>query len=242
MKAFITFLAISLFTLNAYAVNATHGMVLFGKEKLMGYHLPMTHGVHAYQVIFEYEVPEDMKEKILAAGEDDYLTFVPEPFDLVKFIASPHAITGDIYKGHFEQEGVLLFSNVTLNNPKLQYAVNIKKPLPQGNDFNSYKLAGTATDLYLIHLLDGGSKVDQIFKATLKNATPIDLELAQNAIRFGINNIGSKLFKVYDEAVFFVDLIDRHDPKCYPLITRACQATKILKLDLPELYFTDSVM
>jgi hypothetical protein len=224
-------------------VNATHGMVLFGKEKLMAYHLPMFHNIHAYQVIFEYEVPADIKEKIIAASEDNYLTFVPAPFGLEDFMANPHEIKGDVYSGHFEKDGVLFLSNVTLMAPKMIYNAGIKKPMPRGNNFNTYKLVGTPTDLYFIHLLEGGDPVDQIFKAALSIPTPQQTALAQTALNNeGNSYLGIKLLSEKDNAVLMVDYINKKDPKCHPLITRACQVTQMLTLSLTELLFTDFVM
>ncbi len=246
MKALITFLALSLFTFNTYAMNATHGMVLFGKEKLMAYHLPMFHKVHAYQVIFEYEVSADLKEKIMAAGKDTYLTFVPAPFDLEKFIANPHPIKGDIYSGHFEKDGVVIYSDVTLENPKMIYQAGIIKPMPRGTGINNYKLVGTPGDLYAVHLLDGGTQMDQIFKGEVNLESALQVKLTQKAINenYLISSYNYELLKEGDLGTIpFDSAIDMKDPNCYPRVLRSCHIYyHELQVKLPNLYFTDSVM
>ncbi len=171
MKVLLTFLALSLFSANTYAAKATHGMVLFGKEHLMAYHLPMFHKIHAKQVVFSYTLPQLLKDQLLSY-QDALLTFVPEPFDLDAFLAAPHPLKGDVYLGHFEKDGELVMSGVTLENVYVQYNKPLKKP--EGLE-NHYVFFGTQTDLYQVHLIDGGLPVDHILKAST-TAKPWEFE------------------------------------------------------------------
>lgn len=236
----LTFLFLSLFSFASYAVDATHGMVLFGQEKLMAYHLPMFHKVHAFQVIFEYEVPAELKQKLVDAGQGTYLTFVPAPFDLEKFIANPHPIKGDVYSGHFEKDGVLIFSDVTLENPKMIYQAAIIKPKPRGTGIEDYKLIGTAIDAYAVHLLNGGQKMDQIFKLKI---APEQIEMAKKAIEGNllVSSYSHELFKEGDQQTIVIQ--DKLDPRCYPIARRSCDLSqKELEVNFQTLYFTDLVM
>ena len=238
MKVIISFLLLSLISFSSYAIDATHGMVLFGQEKLMAYHLPMFHKIHAFQVIFEYEVSTQLKEKLLSAGQSNYLTFVPAPFDLEKFLENPHVLKGDVYSGHFEQNGTLILSNITLENPKLIYQAAIKKPVPRGNGIEEYKLVGTPSDFYAVHLLNGGQKMDQIFKLDISTA---QTKLAQTALdkNYHLSSFGYELFKEDDQASIFI--IDKDNPNCHPFVLRSC-IQKELEIKLQNLYFADSVM
>jgi hypothetical protein len=169
LKALFIFISLTVFSLNAQATLGTHGMVLFGQEKLMAYHLPMFHKIHAYQVIFEYALPNLEKEQILTLLKNQtLLTFVPHPFDLEKFMLNPHPLKGDLYNGHFEKDGVIAISGITLENPKITYKAAITKN--NGKAKETYKLVGTPIDLYLVHLLDGGTHVDQIVKININPA------------------------------------------------------------------------
>ncbi len=241
MKGLMIFFAVSIFSLNVYAINATHGMVLFGTDKFMAYHLPMYHKIHAYQVLIEFDVASAIKEKIKDLEKDSYLTFVPEPFDLEKFIAKPHPLKGDVYLGHFEKDGVVMMSDVDLVNPVILYASGIKKPLPRGTGINDYKLIGTPKDLYAVHLLNGGDQMDQIFKVHGSSS-----ELAQKAIDKNVllQSTGYELFKEGDSGTIYFDAnIDRNDPNCQPIILRSCKISyDWLRLDLFKIYFSDSVM
>lgn len=40
---------------------STHGMLIFGKNKIYAYHLPMFHSPHNYQIILELELDETAK-------------------------------------------------------------------------------------------------------------------------------------------------------------------------------------
>lgn len=172
MKVLITLLATCLFSLSAFAIDATHGMVLFGKEKVYAYHLPMFHKVHNKQMVLTFDLSKEVKDQIVNLQDTTFLTFVPAPFDLEEFIKAPFSLIGDLYSGHFEQDGVLIMSGVTLVNPKIEYVKDLTQP--SGSKTESYKIFGTATDTYALHLLDGGSAVDKIFKLTSTYMTNFD--------------------------------------------------------------------
>ena len=164
MKVLMTLLATCLFSLSANALDVTHGIVLFGKEKLYASHLPMFHAPHDKQVVFTYEVDQTIKEQIVLNQDNQYLTFVPAPFDLNKFVAAPFAITGDIYLGHFEKEGVLLLSGVTLKNPKIEF-LKENLHLAGRQTLPSFKIFGTKNDTYALYVNDGMAS-DHVYKLT----------------------------------------------------------------------------
>lgn len=249
MKAIMTVLALALISLNTWAIDATHGMVLFGSEKLMAYHLPMFHNIHAKQVVLEYTVPEKLKAKLLSIQTEDFLTFVPEKFDLEKFLVRPFPLKGDVYKGHFEKDGELIISDVTLENITIIHARNLTKVKYIGSD--RYKLVGTPTDLYLIHLLDGGKHVDHIIKATINTVLNDAVKLTNKAITAGYNLVSeSGLLKDDSVSTMYLPLtgmMNPRDPACYPLITRACkiwsyEENNELEIMVGKTYFTDDVM
>lgn len=225
MKVLIAIIATCLFSLNVMAVDATHGMVLFGKEKLHAYHLPMFHKVHNKQMVLTFDVPSDIKTKIVNFEETQFLTFVPAPFDLEKFIKAPFDLTGDIYSGHFEQDGVLVLSGVTLKNPKIEYLQDLVNPT--GANTESYKVFGTPKDAYALHLLNGGSAVDKIFKLTATYMTNFDYAVSA--------------FNLYN-----LELNGSYSMKTAPgkCPSRNCgePAVTYATFTVESLYFSDSVM
>lgn len=163
MKVLLNLILLSFLSSSAYAIEAIHGMVLFGQDKLMAYHLPMFHKIHSKQIVLELVTSPELKTELSERQQNgELLTFVPVPFDLEKFLASPHALTGDIYLGHFEKDGVVIHESITLNVKEILMNENLTKN--NGSGLNNYRLVGTEKDAYALHMLDGGTHQDQIFK------------------------------------------------------------------------------
>ena len=229
MKSFVLFTILALSSLQAKAIDATHGMVIFGKEKLYAYHLPMFHKVHNKQIIFTFDIPNEVKATILKAENSNYLTFVPAPFDLDKFIAAPFNLTGDLYVGHFEKNGTVILAGITLVNPKIIYLNELKKTLTH---IENYKLLGTPTDTYALHIINGEEAIDQIFKLNPTFGNP---DIIQDVIsnNFLSNN---KLLDLNSE--YSISTLPGRCP------SRLCgtPAKTIATFKTESLYFEDDVM
>lgn len=227
MKVLITLLATCLFSLSAFAIDATHGMVLFGKEKVYAYHLPMFHKVHNKQVVLTFDLSKSVKDQIVNLQDTTFLTFVPAPFDLEKFLTAPFNLTGDVYSGHFEQDGVLIMSGVTLVNPKIEYVKELIQPT--GSTLETYKVFGTKNDTYALHLINGGMAVDQIFKLTTIEAYDFDYAVSYKDITASAFKPGN----VYS--------INTPAGKC-PSRNCGDPGTTLATFKVDSLYFSDSVM
>ncbi|AUN97177.1 hypothetical protein C0V70_03440 [Bacteriovorax stolpii] len=234
MKVLISFLFLCLLSFHTYAVEATHGMVLFGQEKLMAYHLPMYHKIHNKQVVLEYSLSAELKTKLLShMTEGQFLTFVPAPFDLEAFLLKPHALVGDVYAGHFEKEGVVVMENVTLDNVKVLYQRTLIKPNAQANH---YLLFGTPSDLYEVHLLNGGLQVDHILKASVNASDLATVNLTNYAMNTYSPVISEELLNDKEESS--IELFYE-----VPCRRRHCDTvTKKLKVTAEKTYFKDDVM
>lgn len=227
MKVLITLLATCLFSLSSFAVDATHGMVLFGKEKVYAYHLPMFHKVHNKQMVLTFDLSKAVKDQIVNLQDTTFLTFVPAPFDLEKFIAAPFDLTGDVYSGHFEQDGVLVISGVTLVNPKIEYVQDLVQPT--GTDVQTYKVFGTKNDTYALHLINGGSAIDQIFKLTTVETTGFDFAVSYKNLTATTLTLGEPYS------------ISTPPGKC-PSRNCGTPGQDLATFKVDSLYFTDSVM
>lgn len=227
MKVLIAILATCLFSLNAMALDATHGMVIFGKEKLHAYHLPMFHAPHNKQLVITFDVPADVKSQIADLQNTTYLTFVPAPFDLESFIKSPFNLKGDVYAGHFEQDGVVVLSDVTIVNPKIEFVMDLAKPAHHG--IETYKVFGTKDDAYALHLINGGSAVDQIYALNIAYADDVHFDYAIK--NFNLYNI--KLNGSYS--------LETAAGKC-PSRNCGTPGDVLATFTVESLYFTDSIM
>lgn len=227
MKVLITLLATCLFSLSAMAVDATHGMVLFGKEKVYAYHLPMFHKVHNKQMVLSFDLSPTSKDQIVNLQATKFLTFVPAQFDLEKFIAAPFDLTGDVYSGHFEQDGVLVMSGVTLINPKIEYLQDLVNPM--GKQTEMFKVFGTQNDAYALYLINGGDAVDKIFKLTTTFMKRVDFHsLIQNHFLYNLELNGSYSMQ-------------SPDGKC-PSRNCGTPGDILATFSVDSLYFSDSVM
>lgn len=227
MKVLITLLTTCLFSLSSFAVDATHGMVLFGKEKVYAYHLPMFHKVHNKQMVLTFDLSKAAKDQIMNLQDTTFLTFVPAPFDLDKFIAAPFDLTGDVYSGHFEQDGVVVMSGVTLVNPKIEYLKELVQP--SGTVGETYKIFGTKNDTYALHLINGGMAIDLIFKLTTLEAYDFDYAI-------GYKNLIVNELKPGD-----VYTISTPPGKC-PSRNCGTPGQDLATFKIESTYFTDSIM
>lgn len=200
----------------------------------MAYHLPMYHKIHAKQVVLEYTLPESLKAKLLSyTSEGQLLTFVPAPFDLEAFLLKPHALTGDVYLGHFEKDGEVVMEGVTLDDVKVLYQRSLIKASGQ---MNHYLLFGTPSDLYEVHLLNGGAQVDHIVKASVDTSNATVVNLAKEAIHSWYPVLSKELLNEQD--VSTVELFFE-----VPCRRRLCDTiTKKLDVTAQKTYFKDDVM
>ena len=132
-----------------------HGMLLFGSEsEIFASHLPMFHAPHHYQVVLELGLSEQKLDlalrkrlaKIQSAsysapvnetGQATYatvLTLAPERFELARLhpnaADSEHALQqfkADIYLGHFERGGTLLFEGATVQIKQVHFFAELPR-------------------------------------------------------------------------------------------------------------------
>lgn len=233
MKVLLTFLFLIFSSIQIEAAEAFHGMVIFGKDKLYAYHLPMFHHVHNKQMVLTFEVPQNVKNVITKFQDDNYLTFVPSMFDLDKFIANPFALTGDLYAGHFEKKGVILLKDITLLNPQIVYLNTISKDSnnESGAKLELYKFFGTSSDIYALHLINGGEEIDQIFKLTPTKGNAVNIE---NVIHY--RNLSN--YKLLELNLQY----DVSDLSCRTRLCDEDSGKNLATFKTEALYFEDQVM
>ncbi|MCF2860480.1 hypothetical protein L1286_23740 [Pseudoalteromonas sp. SMS1] len=102
-------------------------MALFTiNDRIYASHLPMPHGMHAVQFIFETQLPSQYKAQLMPLLNDRTLVTVrPETLSLNKLRAGQLTqFKGDVFIGHFERSGknkypaiTLTVQNIILNEP-----------------------------------------------------------------------------------------------------------------------------
>lgn len=149
---------------------AVHGMVIFGKEKVYAYHLPMFHSPHNYQVILEIQFDKqttlDFKRDQELNSEHSTYTIEPERFVLPEMIAQPRPFKVNIYRGHFERGGVKVFSDVTVQIVDVLYA-NTLDPLAEKSETLKYLIFGNPREQYAAHLLTNKPDFDQLLRVSV---------------------------------------------------------------------------
>jgi hypothetical protein len=153
---------------------STHGMLLFGSEKIYASHLPMFHSPHDYQIILELELSKSEKQKYISDKNKNpnYTTYTiePEKFVLPDMINNPMPFKVNLYRGHFERGGFEILKNITV---KIVQIVYFKKFNPEEVKTKStnFILFGNEKEQFLAHEITNKPDFEQIIevKTNLKS-------------------------------------------------------------------------
>jgi hypothetical protein len=183
---FISFILISFFTFaNAQEHHekstqdkpSTHGMLVFGKEKIYASHLPMFHSPHDYQIILELEFDKTTQTLFVTDQENnpEYSTYTiePEKFVLPEMIHNPKPFKANLYRGHFERGGTKIASDINITIKTVIYydKFNTNKARTAANTFISF---GNEKENFIAHQISNKPDFDQIIQ--IKKANNILLE------------------------------------------------------------------
>ncbi len=125
------------------AYVGVHGMVLMNKSStIFAYHLPLYHKPHDVQLLYKLDVKDVALMQLVR--DNDMVTIKPKPFNLQRLIRGEKvALEADVYAGHFERDGMLVYKNVTLNFAEKLYVRKLDKLEPsskkQEYDVVSYR-------------------------------------------------------------------------------------------------------
>ena len=145
---------------------AGHGMVVFGKDTVYFYHLPMWSGVHAWQIVLEVALDANamqLYQDDLAAGSK-LNSFSPNSFKLAS-LAPGFAITGTLFHGHFEQGGTPLGGGDGAPATAVVKRILMVTPLKPTNPALTaplYRVFGAGSEWYAAHVASRRPDYDQI--------------------------------------------------------------------------------
>ncbi|WNG14586.1 hypothetical protein [Cystobacter fuscus] len=155
--------------------TGVHGMVVFGDQGLYLYHLPMWHGLHAWQIVIEARPDEEgrrLYDSDRAAGSP-LVTFEPEPFALAS-LKPGFTLEGTLHHGHFEQGGTPLPSadraakvSFTVQRLLMVKALNPTDPAPSRA---SYRVFGRDGEWFGVHVASRAPDFDQILRLETRSA------------------------------------------------------------------------
>ncbi len=103
------------------AYMGTHGMVLVSQSStIYAAHLPTYQKPHDVQLLYKLET-KDLA--LLQTVRDGQLTTIkPQPFNLDQLMRGDKmTIIADVYSGHFERDGMLVYKDMPLNFTKQLY-------------------------------------------------------------------------------------------------------------------------
>jgi hypothetical protein len=188
MKLYFTVVAILLFTVSmaqhghdvvASDKPSTHGMLIFGKEKIYASHLPLFHTPHDYQIILELELTAADKKKFIADQQQhpEFTTYTiePEKFVLPDMIAKPRPFTINIYRGHFERGGTVIMKQVTVTIKQVIYFKKFNSTDAKDADAK-YILFGNSKEKFAVHRISNKPDFEQIIMVQTNNAAPQKFE------------------------------------------------------------------
>jgi hypothetical protein len=146
---------------------STHGMLIFGKEKIYASHLPMFHSPHDYQIILELELDKETRKFFVTDQEKnpEYNTYTiePEKFVLPDMIHNPKPFKANLYRGHFERGGKKIVSdiNVTIRTVIYYDKFNVNKTK---STTNTFILFGNEKEKFIAHQITNKPDFDQIIQ------------------------------------------------------------------------------
>jgi len=169
---FLTILAqLSMAQHHHHDAPSTHGMLLFGQEKIYLSHLPMFHNPHDYQVLLEVEISKEAKKTYLASLESNpqqpVFTIVPETFVLPEVVKMKKSFMAQVFLGHFERGGKPITHMVKFDIKKVLYFKKFNKADVQPEKAK-YILIGNKNEQFLIHTITAKPDFDYVSKVEVK--------------------------------------------------------------------------
>lgn len=146
---------------------STHGMLIFGKEKIYASHLPMFHSPHNYQIILELQLDEKIKKLFISDQQQhtEYTTYTiePEVFILPEMIAHPKPFKANLYRGHFERGGIKIADTITVEIKQVVYFKKFDTAESKASSTDLI-LFGNAKEQFAAHCITNKRDFDQVMQ------------------------------------------------------------------------------
>ncbi|SEK41446.1 hypothetical protein SAMN05216262_101302 [Colwellia chukchiensis] len=110
-----------------------HGMVLMNiSSTIFAYHLPLYHKPHDVQLMYKLKVQDLALVQLVR--DNKMVTIKPKPFNLQRLMRGENiALSADVYLGHFERDGSLVYEDMTLHFAEQVYMRKLDDIAPASN-------------------------------------------------------------------------------------------------------------
>lgn len=148
-------------------------MLIMGTDKVYAEHLPMFHTPHDYQIILELELSKSdlnayRKDRMIHQGELVY-TIEPETFVLPEMVNDTKVFKANVYRGHFERDGVRFLDTIKVKIKKVIYHKQFDKNQERPERLQ-YILFGNNKEYFLSHLISKKPDFNEILAVNLSAA------------------------------------------------------------------------
>lgn len=144
------------------AYVGVHGMVLMNNAStIFAYHLPLYHKPHDVQLLYKLDVKNIALVHLVR--DNEMVTIKPKPFNLQRLMRGEKvALEADIYIGHFERDGMLVYKNMTLNFAEQLYMRKLDDVKPSSNQQEYDVVSYRKSNRIYIHRLQQAPSFDHI--------------------------------------------------------------------------------
>ena len=148
----------------------SHGMVLVSHSStIYASHLPLYHKPHDVQLLYKLENKDLALLQMVRDG--DLITIKPQPFNLQRLMRGEKMIiTADVYSGHFEREGMLVYQNMPLNFSKQLYVRELKE-IKKSSTKQEYDVISLSKNYKIyIHKIQQAPSFDHLLHVDLESS------------------------------------------------------------------------
>ncbi len=170
----LTFIFSLIFSLNMFAEEqplppldpkymGVHGMVLMSKSSTMfAYHLPLYHVPHNVQLLYQLEVKDFNLVQVVR--DNELVTIKPKSFNLQRLMRGEKlTVKADVYIGHFERDGMKVYSGVDISFSKQLYVRELTD-IAESSNQQEYEVISynSKDDRLYVHKLQQAPSFDHI--------------------------------------------------------------------------------
>jgi hypothetical protein len=150
---------------------STHGMLIFGAEKIYASHLPLFHAPHNYQIILELELDDKTKQQFITDQQQHpeftAYTIEPERFVLPDKINNKGSFKARLYRGHFERGGTKIADSAFIKIAAVIYFTKFNSAEARSAT-TDFILFGNSKEQFAVHRITNKPDFEQIIRAKTK--------------------------------------------------------------------------
>jgi hypothetical protein len=177
---------------------STHGMLIFGTNKIYASHLPMFRTPHNYQIILELALDAKAQQKFIADQKQNpqYTTYTiePEKFVLPDMVGKKGTFKANLYRGHFERGGIKIADSITIKIVEVVYLKKFDAAATKQTEAN-FIVFGNSKEQFAIHQISNKPDFEQILqvKASISKLEAVVFSANNNPVGVSSNTITVKI-------------------------------------------------